>query len=1330
MNSRITILRAILAPLYFAGFAGAQTPSVAHPQVRILQNVDDASSVMLLGNVHPAVAASASTVAGEATPMEHMILFLKGDTTQEAQLAALIAQQNDPKSSLYRHFLTPQDFGAQFGAAPSDVDKVTAWLKSQGFTIEEQPSGNRALVFSGTVGQVAAAFKTEIRHYTVAGVSHYANASDPQIPAALADVVGGVVKLHDFKHKAHLSKTTAVTAAQLANPVYTYGGGHYLSPADYGVIYDINALYTAGVNGTGQTVAVLARSNIYLSDVESFRSMFGLKANNPQIVITNSDPGVLQGDSVETTLDTEWSGAVAPGATIKVIVSASTNSADGIDLSALYAVNNKVAPIVSLSYGSCEADMGSSELSFYNSLWQQAAAQGQSVMVSAGDSGAAGCYSGSSSSGSGQAVNGLCSSPSSTCVGGTEFEDTSNPGQYWLAGNNTVYGSATGYIPEMIWNESGSNGGSGLWAGGGGKSIVYAKPSWQTGPGVPADGQRDVPDVSLTASGHDGYLIYLYGGLNSVGGTSAAAPSFAGLMALVDQKVGASQGLINSILYPLAVNQAAVGAAVFHDIQSGNNSVPGVTGFSATTGYDLASGLGSVDANLLVNHWTDKAGAASIALSASSATLTVPLGKTGQTTITSTASASLKSAVTLVTSGAPTGVTAVFASSTIASPGSGSDVLTVTASSSATPGTYALTVAATGAGQTAKLAISVVIPAPTFTLTPSSASLNVSAGSSVNETVATSPSNGFSSAIALSIAGLPSGVTAAFSATSLSGTAAASSVLTFTAAKSVTGGTYSVTVTAKGSTVTQTSVISLVVTPLASCTLASSPSSVSVADGQAVSVQVSCGSVQGVFSGPLALSLTGAPSGVTTQLGAASVAAGASTSLKVSAAASATAGSYSLALTASGSGFTQTLAIPVIILRPTFTLSPSATSLNIAEGNSGQIAISATPQNGFSSPVALSLSGLPTGATAAFSSSTVSGTAASTLTLTTAKAVKVGSYPLVVSGTGGGVTQTFPLSLVVTVPASCTLAANSTSVNLTAGQSAEVQVSCGSVQGAFSGPLALAVTGAPSGVTAQAASTSLTAGASTVLNVGTSLSTTPGTYSLSLSVSGSGFAQALALPVVISAANTFTIAPAQSSISIQTGASAQTSVTSLHFGIFNSAVSLSVTGLPSGVTASLTKTALAAPGDGTVTATFAVASSAKAGSYSVVVSGSGGGQTETAPLTLTVTGAQGFSFAVNISAMTIQQGGKPGVLTVSTGNFTGGFNSTIDITFSGLAPGMNWGPAGATTGNNLVNVSTGFTAATYTPLGTYPLTITATGAGITHSAIVQVTVTSASAQKK
>jgi uncharacterized membrane protein len=489
--------------------------------------------------------------------------------------------------------------------------------------------------------------------------------------------------------------------------------------------------------------------------------------------------------------------------------------------------------------------------------------------------------------------------------------------------------------------------------------------------------------------------------------------------------------------------------------------------------------------------------------------------------------------------------------------------------------------------------------------------------------------------------------------------------------------------------------------------------------------------VQGVFNGALALALTGAPGGVTTQLGAASISAGSSTSLKITAAASAAPGSYILALTVSGSGFTQTLAIAVVVPKPTFTLSPSATSLNIAAGNSGQIAIAATSQNGFSSSLTFSVSGLPTGVTAAFSAATLSGAAAATdtLTLTTAKTAKTGSFPLTIGATGGGVTQTLSLSLVVTVPASCTLAANATSVNVTAGQLATVQVSCGSVQGTFTGPLALSVTGAPSGVTAQAAS-SFTAGSSTALNIGTSLSATPGSYGLSLSVSGSGFTQALALPLAISVADTFTVAATQGSLNIKTGASAQTNVTSVHSGIFNSAVSLGVTGLPAGVTASLSKTALLAPGDGTVALNFTVSSNAKPGTYSISVSGTGGGQTQTAPVTLTIASSQDFSFAVNLSAMAIQQGGQPGVLTVSTGNFTGGFNSTIDITFSGLAPGMNWGPAGATTGNNLVNVSTGFTAATYTPVGTYPITVTATGAGITHSAIVQVTVTAPSAQKK
>src|SRR6202035_4730415 len=243
---------------------------------------------------------------------------------------------------------------------------------------------------------------------------------------------------------------------------------------------------------------------------------------------------------------------------------------------------------MSTSFGLCEASLGFSGNSFLNSLWQQAAAQGITVFVSSGDNGAAGCDSPSASSATnGRAVNGLCSTPYSVCVGGTEFNDGSNASLYWTASNASgTQASAISYIPEVVWNESGP--GAGLWASGGGASTIYAKPSWQTGTGVPADGKRDVPDVSLTASGHDGYLIVQNGGLYVVGGTSAASPSFAGVMALVVQNTAARQGNANTTFYPLASRQRAGGASVFHDITSGSNSVPGQTGFNATTGYDQA----------------------------------------------------------------------------------------------------------------------------------------------------------------------------------------------------------------------------------------------------------------------------------------------------------------------------------------------------------------------------------------------------------------------------------------------------------------------------------------------------------------------------------------------------------------------------------------------------------------------------------------------------------------------------------------------------------------------------------------------------------------------
>ena len=387
-------------------------------------------------------------------------------------------------------------------------------------------------------------------------------------------------------------------------PDYSAGATHYLFPADFATIYDLNPLFAAGTNGTGSSIAIAARSNIKLSDVEAFRSMAGLPANDPTITLDGADPGLVAHDQDESTLDAEWSGAAAPAAAVNLVVAASTATTDGIDLAAAYIVNHAAAPVVSVSYGSCEQDMGAAELAFYNSLWEQAASQGMSVFVASGDAGAAGCSAPTANAGSQPAVNGLCSSPYSTCVGGTEFNEGANAAQYWSATNSAGYSSALSYIPEEVWNESASNGGAELWASGGGASTVYTQPVWQAnvnGTGA-ANGMRAVPDLALAAADHDGYFVAENGSFWIASGTSAATPSFAGIMALVVQSQhGASQGNANPRLYTLA---GAVDDP-FHTTPSGDNSVPGVSGFTATgAAYNLATGLGSVDAALLVKGWS------------------------------------------------------------------------------------------------------------------------------------------------------------------------------------------------------------------------------------------------------------------------------------------------------------------------------------------------------------------------------------------------------------------------------------------------------------------------------------------------------------------------------------------------------------------------------------------------------------------------------------------------------------------------------------------------------------------------------------------------------
>ena len=683
-------------------FRGTQPVEVA---------LDESQSAALQGNVHPLARAEFDLGAVNANMrLERMLLVLSPSAEQQIALDALVEAQQDPSSPQYQQWLTPDEFGAEFGASDTQLAQVTSWLAAHGFAIDEIPPGRRLVVFSGTAGQVFDAFRTEIHNYRVNGAMHIANASDPQIPAALAGVVDGVVTLSDFRRTSQVA-TQRPFAAQ---PEYSAGSTHDIFPADFATIYDLNPLYSAGTTGSGAAIAIAGRSNVSLSDVATFRSIAGLAANAPSVTVDGADPGLVASDQLESTLDTEWSGAIAPAATITLVVAASTATTDGIDLASAYIVNHATAPVVSVSYGTCEREMGTAELAFYNNLWEQAASQGMSVFVASGDAGAAGCQSGSSTTGTSAAVNGLCTSPYVTCVGGTEFNEGANAARYWSATNSAAYGSALGTIPEEVWNESALDGGAGMWASGGGASVVYAQPAWQQNVSgtAAAGGMRAVPDVSLSAADHDGYFMVENGAFWIVSGTSVASPSFAGVMALVTAKEnGKGQGSANPRLYALT---AAV-PDPFHPTPSGNNNVPGVAGFSADGAtYNLATGLGSVDGALLENGWNTSSPSDPPTLALTPTVESANLDAGGSETIqfTTVTGGSFAGNVGFSVSGLPIGVTAEWSTNplTPASSASTNNVsLKLTASQGAASGSTSVLVSAAGDGLTAEQTITVTV---------------------------------------------------------------------------------------------------------------------------------------------------------------------------------------------------------------------------------------------------------------------------------------------------------------------------------------------------------------------------------------------------------------------------------------------------------------------------------------------------------------------------------------------------------------------------------------------------------------------------------------------
>jgi len=698
-----------------AGFAAVALHAQSHVQThsgpataappRITAEADDSNLVTLEGNKHPlATAANDQGAAPASLELGRAILMLKSSSAQQAALNKLADDQQNPKSPHYHVWLTPAEYGAQFGIAPQDLAKINEWLEGHGFTVEPQMAGRNLIMFSGTNAQLMQAFHTELHTYTVKGQSYTAISANPQIPAAFSDVILGFSPNNFPVHAQHtatrLMKHTdagwkdAAGVKPLATLPENGSTVYAVTPYDLATIYNILPLWEAGIDGTGETIAIVADSNIQRADVDSFRSEFGLPPTKLNIINYGPDPG-RNGDEDEADLDVQWSGAVAKNATIDLVVANNSYASSGIFGSAAYVINNNIAPLLNVSFGACEQAFGTAENQFINLLWEQAASQGITVLVASGDAAAAGCDRGYAIASHGNAANGLSSTPYNVSVGGTDFSGNfPNPSKYWSATNNpTTQQSALSYIPETPWNDTCANplvlaalraNGTTTDAttldlcndnnplvqpflntnGGGGAASScavsgpdptnpcaagYPKPAWQSGvPGIPADGVRDTPDVSLMSGNGIWSSFYLAcdsdasgGPCNSTfyitaGGTSFATPIFAGMLALAQQKQqAAGLGNINYVLYKLAATEYASSSAnacassnviagnscIFYDITAGSNATPcliftldcntgsaieqlGIlTGDSAGPGYDVASGLGTINTYNLVENW-------------------------------------------------------------------------------------------------------------------------------------------------------------------------------------------------------------------------------------------------------------------------------------------------------------------------------------------------------------------------------------------------------------------------------------------------------------------------------------------------------------------------------------------------------------------------------------------------------------------------------------------------------------------------------------------------------------------------------------------------------
>ena len=769
---------------------------------RIAAEIDN-NARMTIAGTHPAMVRHAKDLGSVVPNMQlrGMSLVFNRSRAQEAGLEALMAAQQTPGSPLYHQWLTPDQFAARFGMADSDLAKAQSWLEAQGFSIDGVSRSRDRIRFSGTASQVAVAFGTELHYYNLNGETHFAPAADLTVPAALAGVVEDVSNLSTFRPQPRFRKPKAdFTSSQ--------SGHTFLTPSDVATIYDVNAAYSAGYTGKGQSIAVMGQSSVDVSDVENFQNALGQARKDPTLVLVPQTGNVeeFQGDESESDLDLEYTTGVAPGASIYLVYVGDDPTKSVWD-SFQYAIDNDIAPIISDSYGLCELALGAGQYASENSLLQQGAAQGQSIITPAGDSGSPDCegVSGMSTAQQEQlAVDFPASSQYVTAMGGSEFPSsvvcnlstcTTPPPTYWQAasGADVISSAVSGVpFPEQAWNDDAppTNGNpASLGAGGGGVSTLTARPSWQaalpagTSSSLSTITMRMVPDISLSGSPNNAGYLYCSSdpstgvtgscsngfrdvnttNLTVAGGTSFDAPIFAGLVALINEKEKPStagkvgQGVVTPILYQIASTKYATD---FHDITTGNNncSVAGTTvcpssggsasSYSTGTGYDLATGLGSIDFNKLLADWPAGSSLPASTTSLSAATNAPAMGANDAITITVGPASG---------SGTPTGTVALLVDGVAAS---GSPMTLDTSGVAnytfvpARSGSHVIAATYSGDTKFAPSSSTLVVGNQSFRLTSTSAI--IVAGSAGASTITITPQEGYTGTISWSVTSSPS----------------------------------------------------------------------------------------------------------------------------------------------------------------------------------------------------------------------------------------------------------------------------------------------------------------------------------------------------------------------------------------------------------------------------------------------------------------------------------------------------------------------------------------------------------------------------------------------